>query len=61
LNNAGIDMGNSSTSFLDLCAIGRARPRSIREQADDARSGGRMAIALREKKPGRTAFVQHAE
>jgi hypothetical protein len=52
LNKAGIDMGNSSTSFLDLCAILRACPRSIRVRADDARSVGRMAIALREKKAG---------
>jgi hypothetical protein len=45
-------MGNSSTSFLDLCAILRAYPRSIRVRADDARSVGLMAIALREKKAG---------
>jgi hypothetical protein len=51
LNKAGIDMGNSSASFLDL-ARPLARLPTVYPQGrpDDARSQGQMAIAVREKK-----------
>jgi hypothetical protein len=63
LNKAGIDMGNSSASFLDLARLWGRLPMAYPQgRPDDARSQGRMAIAARDKKrvPAKQAYWQSA-